>query len=143
MNSGISYTKSASNWWFGAQVSDKNAPALMDIIVEELGKVKAGDIDQIDIDSTKQYAIGRFQRSAQTVGGTAAVYAPRFFFEGVVEDYYRIPVRIRSVSKQGIIAAVNAMFADRIWGFGVLGNCGETFAHELRQELAPLWPSGK
>ena len=28
MNSGLSQTRDASNWWFGAQVSDKNAKAL-------------------------------------------------------------------------------------------------------------------
>jgi predicted Zn-dependent peptidase len=139
MNSGLSYTKSASNWWFGAQVSDKNAPALLDIVVDELSKVIAGDIDQIEIDTTKQYAIGRFQRSAQTVGGTAAGYVGRYFFDGVVEDYYRVPGRIKSVHKDEIIEVAREMFAEKLWGFGVLGNCGEAFALELQQQLTPLW----
>ena len=40
-------------------------------------------------------ALGRFQRSAQTVGGTANGYTGRYFFDGVIEDYYRIPERIK------------------------------------------------
>ncbi len=139
MNSGLAQTRDASNWWFGAQVSDKNALALIDIIVEELYKVLEGDISKEEIETTKQYALGRFQRSAQTVGGTAAGYTGRYFFDGVIESYYLVPQRIKDVTKQQIIDIAQAMFADNLWGFGVLGNCGEVFANELRLCLAPLW----
>jgi predicted Zn-dependent peptidase len=139
MNSGLSQTRDASNWWFGAQVSDKNAPALLDIIVEELSKVLYGKIPMDEIESTKQYALGRFQRSAQTVGGTASGYAGRYFFDGVIEDYYRIPERIKAVTKEQIILVANAMFTENIWGFGVLGNCGEEFTKQLQDQLSPLW----
>jgi len=139
MNSGLSNTKSSSNWWFGAQVSDKNAQALMDIIVSELVKVMKGDISKQEIATTQQYALGRFQRGAQTVGGTANGYVGRYFFDGIVEDYYRIPARIKAVTKQQITDVAQAMFTDELWGFGVLGNCGETFAHELQVQLSTLW----
>ncbi len=139
MNSGLSQTRDASNWWFGAQVSDKNATPLLQIIVEEVGKVMAGHIGREEIAATKQYALGRFQRSAQTVGGTAAGYAGRYFFDGVIDDYYRVPERIRSVTKEQIVEVASAMFAENVWGFGVLGNCGEVFVHELQTQLAPLW----
>lgn len=139
MNSGLSHTKDVSNWWFGAQVSDKNAAALLHIITDELTKVRNGDISEEEIETTKQYALGRFQRSAQTVGGTAAGYAGRYFFDGVIEDYYRVPERIKAVTKRRIIDVANAMFADNIWGFGVLGNCGPEFADKLKHQLSPLW----
>jgi predicted Zn-dependent peptidase len=139
MNSGLAQTRDASNWWFGAQVSDKNASALLSIIVEELTKVLAGDIRRDEIESTKQYALGRFQRSAQTVGGTAAGYSGRYFFDEVIEGYYQVPERIRAVTKQQIVDIARAMFAENVWGFGVLGNCGEVFTHDLQMQLAPLW----
>jgi predicted Zn-dependent peptidase len=139
MNSGLSQTRDASNWWFGAQVSDKNAPKLLDIIVEELTKVLNGDISKEDIESTKQYALGRFQRSAQTVGGTASGYAGRYFFDGVIDNYYQVPERIRAVTKQQIVEVANSMFEESVWGFGVLGNCGEVFVHELQNQLSVLW----
>ncbi|HSX45876.1 MAG TPA: pitrilysin family protein [Candidatus Saccharimonadia bacterium] len=139
MNSGLSQTKSASNWWFGAQVSDKNASALMKIVVSELNKVLDGDIADDEIESTKQYALGRFQRSAQTVGGTASGYAGRYFFDGVIDDYYRVPERIKAVDKELMVKVANTMFAEKLWGFGVLGNCGPAFASDLQYVLAPLW----
>lgn len=139
MNSGVSQTHDASNWWFGAQVSDKNAKPLLHIVEQELVKVLSGNISEDEIESTKQYALGRFQRGAQTVGGTAAGYASRYFFDGVIDDYYHIPQRIKAVTKQQIIDVSKAMFADNVWGFGVLGNCGPEFAVELQDQLKPLW----
>jgi predicted Zn-dependent peptidase len=139
MNSGLSQTKNASNWWFGAQVSDKNAPALFDIIVHELEKVMEGKVNEEEIETTKQYALGRFQRSAQTVGGTSSGYAGRYFFDGVIENYYQIPDRIKAIEKSQIITIARSLFADDIWGFGVLGGGGEEFTHELCNRVAPLW----
>lgn len=141
MNSGLSYTRDASNWWFGTQVSDKNVKALLDIVIKELQKVKNGRISIDDIESTKQYALGRFHRSGQTVGATANAYASRYFFDGKIENYQQIPERIKAVTKDRIKNVGAAMFDDGVWGFGVLGNCGETFAHELQLQISSLWSS--
>jgi predicted Zn-dependent peptidase len=139
MSSGLSYTRDASNWWFGAQVSNKNAPALFKIIIDELSKVMRSEIAESEIESAKQYALGRFQRSAQTVGGTANGYTGRYFFDGVIEDYDHIPDRINAIQKQQIVKITRELFAEKVWGFGVLGDCGDKFAAELRAELAALW----
>jgi predicted Zn-dependent peptidase len=139
MSSGLSYTRDASNWWFGAQVSDKNAPALFKIVIDELTKIMTGGLAETEIDAAKQYALGRFQRSAQTVGGTANGYTGRYFFDGVIEDYYRIPERINAIEKQQIVKVTRELFDEKIWGFGVLGDCGDKFAAELREQLAALW----
>lgn len=139
MSSGLSHTRMASNWWFGAQVSDKNAPALLKITVDELLKVQSGQTPESEIEAAKQYALGRFQRSAQTVGGTAAGYAGRYFFDEVIEDYYRVPERIKAINKEQIIKVSQAMFEDNIWGFGVLGNCGKAFTNQLAANISTLW----
>ena len=141
MNSGLSQTKDASNWWFGAQVSDKNATPLFDIIGREINKVLQGDILDDEIEATKQYALGRFQRSAQTVGGTAGGYTGRYFFDEIIEEYDRIPERIKSVHKDTIVEISRQLFAENIWGLGVLGDCGDTFAASLSQNIMPLWSS--
>lgn len=141
MNSGVSQTRDVSNWWFGTQVSDKNAAALFDIIVNELRKLMQGHVADADIEATKQYALGRFQRSAQTVGGTAAGYSSRYFFDEVIEEYHKIPDRIQAVTKEDIVSIACQFFSHDVWGFGVLGGCGEDFAEDLRQQLSPLWES--
>jgi predicted Zn-dependent peptidase len=139
MSSGLSHTKSASNWWFGAQVSDKNVRPLLKITVDELRKIQAGDITTSELEATKQYALGRFQRGAQTVGGTVAGYGGRYFFDGEVEDYNHVPERLKAITKRQVLDVARVMFADDVWGFGVLGNCGEAFTEQLRSDISKLW----
>lgn len=143
MDSGISQTRNLSNWWFSAQVSDKNAPALFSIISKEIGRVLKGEIDVNDIEATKQYSLGRFQRSAQTVASTANGYAGRYFFDEVIEEYSQVPERIKAVTKESIVEVAQALFADNIWGIGVLGYCGESFVEKLKLQLGPLWQPRK
>jgi predicted Zn-dependent peptidase len=139
MSSGFGRGKNSSNWWFGAQVSRKNAPALFEIMQAELESVFAGDIQGEDIEAAKAYALGRFQRSAQTVGGTSAGYSGRYFFDEVIEDYYQVPKRIKAVTKPAIVDIAGQMFKDNIWGLGVLSTHEKEFADELRTQIAPLW----
>jgi predicted Zn-dependent peptidase len=141
MGSGLTKTRDTSNLWIGAQVSDRNAQALFKIVVDEFTKIQQGDVDPAEIEAAKLYSLGRFQRSAQTVGGTAGGYAGRYFFDNEIEDYYHIPERIEAVNRDVMVATARAMFTDKIWALGILGNCGDAFAENLRIQLAPLWQS--
>lgn len=139
MSSGVHEAKLASSWWFGAQVSPKNAPELFSIISQELASIFSGDLPMEDIEAAQAYALGRFQRGAQTVGGTASGYSERYFFDEVIEDYYQIPKRIRSITKTGILEVARTMFADNLWGMGCLTRADEQVARNLQHQLAPLW----
>jgi zinc protease len=139
MSSSYGQTISNSNWWFGAQVMPANAPALFDIIVHELSTIREGSLASADVKAAKQYALGRFQRSGQTVGGTAEGYSSRYFFDDYIDDYYKVPERIEAVTKQSIIDINRAMFADRLWGLGTLGNCGEVLGAALARQAEVLW----
>ncbi|HSX33936.1 MAG TPA: pitrilysin family protein [Candidatus Saccharimonadales bacterium] len=139
MSSGFGQTRLSSNWWFGAQVSLKNATALFEIIVDELNNVFRGEIAAEDIEAAKAYALGRFQRSAQTVAGVAGGYSERYFFDEVIDDYYAVPRRIKAVTKTQIVETAQALFADHIWGLGILSNCDKPFAAELYKQISPLW----
>lgn len=139
MSSGVGQTKNSGNWWFGAQVMPANASALFDIIIKELERVFDGDVAPKDIRAAKQYALGRYQRSGQTVSGTANGYSYRYFFDGQVEDYYKVPKRIKAITKHGIVEVGARMFEDNVWGLGVLGNAGAPFVDKLHKQIAPLW----
>jgi predicted Zn-dependent peptidase len=118
MNSGFQQIKLSSNLWFGSQVSAVNAPALFDIIIEQLGNLFRGELAEADIAAAQAYAVGRYQRSAQTVASTASGYTGRYFFDEFIEDYYAIPERILAVTKPQIIDVTRAMFSDGIGGLG-------------------------
>jgi len=112
---------------------------LFNITIEELQKVFNGELAAEDIAAAQQYSLGRFQRSAQTVSGTAAGYSGRYFFDDVIEDYYQVPKRIKAVTKEAMVNIAREMFAENLWGFGVLGSGGIDFARELQEQLALLW----
>lgn len=143
MSSGFGHTKLSSNWWFGAQVSIRNAPALFEIMVDELSNVFRGEIALEDIEAAKAYALGRFQRGAQTVAGVATGYSLRYFFDEGIDDYYQMPKRITSVTKEDIVKISNELFDSKIWGFGILSNCDKALVDELHTQIAPLWGIGK
>ena len=139
LNSGYGQSYTSSNWWFGTQVMQENIGPLFEIIKEELTKVFNGELANDDVAEAKQYSLGRFQRSAQTVAGIMSGYSNRYFFDGVIEDYYQVPDRIKKIEKDTIIAVSRAMFEDGIWGLGILGNINEEVALELRNQLKSLW----
>lgn len=139
MSSGYGQTKLTSNWWFGAQVMPANAPALFNIIVRELKNVRRGRLKEEDIAAAKQYLIGRYQRSGQTVGGTMAGYSPRYFFDGQVDDYYKVPARIKAVTKERVLSVTEAMFSDKVHGLGLLGNIDDATKTGLEQQIQVLW----
>jgi predicted Zn-dependent peptidase len=114
---------------------------LFQIVEHELQAVFANQVASEDVVSAKQYALGRYQRSGQTVGGTAGGYSGRYFFDEVVEDYYKIPERIDAVTKEAIVNIAREMFVQNIRGMGTLGNCGEEFGQGLQQQVDPLWQS--
>ena len=134
MSSNYLQTKCATNWWFGSQVTAENAPALFAIIAKELQSVRDGEITASDISAAQQYMLGRFQRSGQTVGGTASGYTGRYFFEEVVDDYFAIPERIKAVTSERIVEVVNEFFGAKRVGLGFLG----TAPRELRDQLQTI-----
>ena len=139
VNSGVNESKLASGWWFGAQVSPKNAPELFDIVREELSALIDGQLAHEEIEAAQAYAIGRFQRGAQTVGGTASGYSERYFFDEVIEDYYRIPTRIRAITKTNIVDVTRELFRENTWGIGALTRADEQVIRDLQERIAPLW----
>lgn len=139
MNSGYQQIKLSSNLWFGSQVSGTNAVALFDIVTEQLGNLFRGELAEADIAAAQAYAIGRYQRSAQTVGSTAGGYTGRYFFDEYIDDYYKIPERIKAVTKQSIVDVTRAMFSDSIGGLGLYGKCTPEMAVQLNEQVAGLW----
>jgi predicted Zn-dependent peptidase len=139
MSSNYLQTKRATNWWFGTQVTAINAPALFTIIAKEIRAVCDGEITQKDISAAQQYLLGRFQRSGQTVSGTAAGYSGRYFFDDFIDDYYQVPVRIKAITKEQIISITNDFFEKPHWGAGFLGTANNELRDQLISILATLW----
>ena len=126
-------------WSIGGQIMHENLAPLLDIAIREIKKVKEGMISDSDVESAKQYALGRFQLGAQTVYGVMQGYAARYFFEDKAEDYYAFPERIKTVKKEQLQAVMHNVLNDNIWGIAMLGMADKSFISDVQEKLEPLW----
>jgi predicted Zn-dependent peptidase len=139
MGAGYDYTKDAGSWWFGMQVTKTNATPLLRLLRREIGRVKRGQIDAADIRAAKEYGLGHFLRGAQTVGSIGRGYSRDYFFDDKVEDYFALPERIKSVTKKQLVNVSERLFAEQIWGVGILGKGSQALADRLSRQIETLW----
>jgi predicted Zn-dependent peptidase len=103
-----------SSWDFGGQVNLDTASDLIDIIVRELGAVLEGKITEAEIDAAKSYALGRHQMGAQTVSQISNFYTNRYFADGVVKEYDKVPESIMNTSRELMINTAREFISNQI-----------------------------
>lgn len=104
-----------SSWDFGGQVNLDTADGLFDIIVREVKSVIEGKITQEELDAAKSYALGRHQMGAQTVSQISNFYSGRFFGDGFVKDYEKVPDAIRNITLERMLATAREFIAHNTW----------------------------
>jgi predicted Zn-dependent peptidase len=143
VSSNYSRLLGSTNLWVGAQVLPKNIEPLFKIITREINQLKQGLATEEELKMAKLYALGRYQRSAQTVSSTAGLYSSRYFYEEATEDFNKVPEKIQAVTKAQLEEALHAVFSEKIRGFGLLGSCGQEFADHAYGLLDSLWQMPK
>ena len=128
-----------SSWDIGAQANRDNLDAVIDIIVKEMKKILAGELDDKDIEAAKSYALGRHQMGAQTAGQINSWYANRYFFDGKIEDFDNQTDTINAVTKDQIIDTARQFFGAKCWTLGAYGNGDKALIDSLAAKLAPLF----
>lgn len=139
VNSNYGRMLGSTNFWLGAQVTPANVNKLLSIIKKELSVIKHGKFSEDELKAAKLYALGRYQRGAQTVVSIANSYSGQYFYEEEYEDYYEVPDKIQAVTKEQLEASMIALFSDNIRGFGILGSCGKEFTDKTYKSLNSLW----
>lgn len=104
-----------SSWDFGGQVNLETANGLFDIIVREVKVVMDGKITADELDAAKSYALGRHQMGAQTVSQISNFYSGRYFGDGVVKDYEKVPDAIRGITLERMLATAREFIVHNTW----------------------------
>ena len=104
-----------SSWDFGGQVNLETAEGLVDIIVREVKAVSDGKITEAELEAAKSYALGRHQMGAQTVSQISNFYSGRYFGDGVVKDYEKVPDAIRKITLERMLATAREFIAHNTW----------------------------
>ena len=128
-----------SSWDFGGEVNLETAERLFDIIVCEIRRVLGGEINDDDLNAAKSYALGRHQMGAQTVAQISNFYTNRFFADGVVKDYEKVPDAIRKVTCEQMIATAHAFVAANAWVLAGVSSGEKEELVALNDKLATLF----
>jgi len=104
-----------SSWDFGGEVNLDTADGLFEIMVREVRAVIDGKVTEEELAAAKSYALGRHQMGAQTVAQISNFYAGRYFGDGVVKDYEKVPDAIRSITRDRMLATAREFIAHNTW----------------------------
>lgn len=128
-----------SSWDFGGQVNLDTADALFDIIVREMKHVMDGKITEAELEAAKSYALGRYQMGAQTVAQISNFYTGRYFADGVVKDYEKVPESIRKTTRECIINTAREFIASDAWVLAGVSSGEKEELVQLNDKLASLF----
>lgn len=129
-----------SSWDFGGQVNLDTADALFDIIVRELKQVLDGNITEAEIDAAKSYALGRHQMGAQTVAQISNFYTNRYFADGVVKNYERVPEFIKNTTRERMIGTAREFIKHNITVLAGVSSGERQEIIDLNDKLTSLFP---
>lgn len=128
-----------SSWDFGGQVNLDTANALFDIIVREMKYVMDGKITEDELDAAKSYALGRYQMGAQTVAQISNFYTNRYFADGIVKDYNKVPESIRKTTRDLMIETARDFIRSDTWVLAGVSSGEKGEIVELNDKLARLF----
>jgi len=96
-------------------VNHETANQLFDIVVREIQAVTDGKVTEKELDAAKSYALGRYQMGAQTVSQISNFYTNRYFADGKVKDYEKVPDAIRAVTCEQMQKTAREFIDANIW----------------------------
>lgn len=128
-----------SSWDFGGQVNLETASGLFDIIVREVKAVGDGKITEEELAAAKSYALGRYQMGAQTVAQISNFYTGRYFADGVVKDYEKVPESIRKTTRECMIDTSRAFIDNNAWVLAGVSSGEKDDIVALNDKLATLF----
>lgn len=128
-----------SLWEIGGEMNTDTAEEVFDIIVRELKAVLAGRLTEEEVEAAKQYALGRYQMGAQTVGQIASFYSGRYFFDGVVNEYDKVPARIEATKRDNIAKLAQEFVDNQTWVLAGVADSERELLDSLHAKLATIF----
>ncbi len=128
-----------SSWDFSGQVNLDTAGQLFDIIAREVTRVMQGEITAEELSAAKSYALGRHQMGAQTVSQISSFYSHRYFGDGIVKDYEKVPDAIRGITLERMFATAREFIAHNTWVIAGVSSGEKSEIIELHDKLAGIF----
>ncbi|RKW01480.1 MAG: insulinase family protein, partial [Candidatus Saccharimonas sp.] len=134
--------KYESSWDFGGEVECDKAERLFSLIVSELQAVLRGEITEAELEAAKSYGLGRYQMGAQTVAQISGFYTSRFFWDGYVKDYAKVPQEIKGTTLEQMNAVAREFIAANTWALAGVSSGERSDIMRLGEQLEGLFTQG-
>lgn len=128
-----------SSWDITGQVNHEAASKLFDIIAREIKNVLDGNISDAEINASKSFAMGRYQMGAQTVSQISGFYTGRYFADGFIKDYSRVPDMIKNVTLERMVETARSFIKEDKWVLAAVSSGDRQEIVELNDKLASLF----
>lgn len=128
-----------SLWEIGGEMNIETAEAVFDIIVREIKAVLAGRLTDEEVEAAKQYALGRYQMGAQTVGQIAGFYSGRYFFDGIVNNYDEVPARIEATKREDLASLAKEFVDNQTWVLAGVADTERELLDSLHAKVATIF----
>jgi predicted Zn-dependent peptidase len=130
-----------SGWDITGQVNHESAGQLFDIITREIRNVLDGNIKQSELDASKSFALGRYQMGAQTVAQISGFYTERYFADGFIKNYEKVPDMIKNVTLERMADTARSFIDEDIWVLAAVSSGDKQELVDLNDKLATLFKS--
>lgn len=137
MFSETTISEGVSLWEFGGEATNDSLKELFSIIRDELKRIIAGDVSEADVEAAKQYALGRHQIGAQTVGQITRWYGD-YFFDGTIDDYNARPEEIKAITAERMIETAREFLKSNAVAMGAVGSLDSELLGELEAILGEI-----
>lgn len=128
-----------SGWDITGQVNHDKADELFNIITREIKAVLDGKISQKELDAAKSFALGRYQMGAQTVSQISGFYTGRYFDDGFIKNYEKVPDMIKRVSLSKITETARSFVEQDIWVLAAVSSGEKQEIVNLSEKVATLF----
>ncbi len=129
-----------SSWDFGGEVNYETAGKLFDIIVREIRCVLSGEVSEKELEAAKSYALGRHQMGAQTVAQISNFYTNRYFDDGIVKNYDKVPDAINKITRELMTTTAESFIAHGTWVLAGVSSEERESITQLADKFETLFP---
>lgn len=128
-----------SCWDITGQVNHESAGELFDIITKEIKNVLEGKIKIEELNAAKSFALGRYQMGAQTVSQISGFYTSRYFADGFIKNYEKVPDMIKNVTLERMIETARGFINEDKWVTAAVSNGDRQEIIDLHNKVATLF----
>ena len=101
-----------------------------------------GEITEAELEAAKSYGLGRYQMGAQTVAQISGFYTGRFFWDGYVKDYAKVPQEIKGTTLEQMNAVAREFIAANTWALAGVSSGERSYIVRLGEQLEGLFTQG-